>query len=268
MSMRGVLVMVAQTLRARRATLIAWSLTLALLVVIYIAMFPTIERIDMEALIKQYPKELLRAFGFEQSALSLSTAIGFLNTELFGFMLPLAIVFLPVGVIVRMTSRAEERRYLESLLSAPLARSHLIAAAAITATLAMALPIVVMVVTALLAALVAGVELSLAQIGGSALSLLPMGALAGGVAVLVVGATRRHGVATAVAVGVVVAMYLMNVLAGLVALFDDIKGLTLFHYYSDWINRGISWPAFFAWLLIAAGLTVVGALLYERRDIG
>ena len=41
---------------------------------------------------------------------SSTTAIGFINTELFGFMLPLAIVFLPVGIIVKMTSRAEEER--------------------------------------------------------------------------------------------------------------------------------------------------------------
>lgn len=268
MSARAVIVMVAQTLRSRRMTLLGWSISLALLVIIYIAMFPTIKQIDMEALLEQYPKELLRAFGFEESVSSLSTAIGFLNTELFGFMLPLAIVFLPVGVIVRMTSRAEERRYLEPLLSTPLARSGLIAAAAITATAAMAVPLLVVVVTALAAAAAAGVDLTLAEIGGSALSLLPMGALAGGIAVLVVGATRRHGVATAVAVGLIVVMYLMNVLAGLITFFSDIKGVSLFHYYGDWINHGIDWLPFMAWLIVAALLTVAGALLYERRDIG
>ena len=59
-------------------------------------------------------------------------------------------------------------------------------------------------------------ELTLSEIGGSALSLLPIGALGGSIAVVVVGASRRHGIATAVAAGVIVVMYLMNVLAGFI----------------------------------------------------
>jgi ABC-2 type transport system permease protein len=260
--------MVTQTLRMRRMTLLTWSLSLAFLVVIYVAMFPTIEKMDFESMLKQYPKELLRAFGFEDSVAQLSTAIGFLNTELFGFMLPLAIVFLPVGVIVRMTSRAEERGYLDALLSTPLARWQLMVAAAVSATLALALPIVMMVVVALVSAEVFGVSLTVAEIGGSALSLLPMGALAGSIAVLVIGVTRRHGVASAVAISTVVVMYLVNVLAGIVNFFHDIRVLSIFHHYSDWINDGIVWTSFLAWLVIAAALTAVGASLFERRDLG
>lgn len=268
MSPRATFVMVTQTLRMRRMTLLTWSLSLAFLVVIYIAMFPTIKQINFESMLKQYPKELLRAFGFEDSVTQLSTAIGFLNTELFGFMLPLAIIFLPVGVIVRMTSRAEERGYLDALLSTPLARRNLVLAAAVTATVATAVPIVVMVVIALLSAQIFGVDLTLIEIGGSALSLLPMGALAGSIAVLVVGATRRHGVATAVAVGTIVVMYLMNVLVGVVSFFHSIRALSIFHHYVGWVNKGISWPEFCAWLAIAAGLTALGAALFERRDLG
>lgn len=265
---RGVTTLIGQTLRLRRWSLLAWSLSLAALVVTYVAMFPSIERIDFQAILEQYPKELLRAFGFDNSITALSTPIGFINTELFGFMLPLAIVFLPVGIIVKMTSRAEENRYLEALLAAPIARWNLIAAASIAATIGMAVPVVAMVATGLVTAWIAGVDLTLAQIGGSALSLLPVGALGGSIAVLVVGASRTHGVATAVAAGVIVVMYLMNVLAGFIEFFDDVKGLSIFHYYSDWINNGIVWPEFFAFLALAAIFTGIGAALFERRDIG
>jgi putative exporter of polyketide antibiotics len=130
------------------------------------------------------------------------------------------------------------------------------------------IPIAVMILTALLTAQIAGVHLTLGQIGGSAISLLPMGALAGAIASIVVGATRRHGIATAVAGGVIVVMYLMQVLAGFVAFFDNIKGLSIFHYYVDWINTGVAWGEFFAILALAAVLTAIGALLFERRDVG
>ena len=93
--LRGISTLIGQTLRLRRMSLLAWSLSLAGLIVTYVAMFPSVEGIDFEAILEQYPKELLRAFGFDDTITQLSTAIGFINTELFGFMLPLAIVFLP-----------------------------------------------------------------------------------------------------------------------------------------------------------------------------
>jgi ABC-2 type transport system permease protein len=264
---RAVAVMVGQTLRQRRMTLLGWSITLSLAVITYVALFPSVAKIDLDALLKQFPPAILQAFGFDATATQLNTAIGFLNTELFGFMLPLAIVFLPVGVIVRVISRAEENHYLDALLSAPLARWNLVASAAISATFSMLVPICAMVLVGLITAWAGGIDLTLSEIGGSALSLLPLGALAGGFALLVIGLTRRHGAATAVAVGVIVVMYLMNVLAGLISFFKDIEGLSLFHYYSDWINSGINWPQYLAVLVIAAALSALGAWLFERRDI-
>ncbi len=260
--------MVSQTLTVRRNSLIAWSVSLAALVIMYVALFPSIEKIDLDTLLEAYPKELLRAFGFDESKTQLDTAIGFLNTELFGFILPLAIVFLPTLVVVHMTSRAEERGYLDALFAAPIARWHLIVAAVLTATVALAIPIATMIVVALGSAQLSGVDLTLGQIGGSALSLLPIGALAGSIAALVVGASRRHGVAIAVAAGMIVVFYLMNVLAGFLRFFDDIKTLSIFHHYTDWINTGINWPSFMAFLGVAALLTVIGAALFERRDVG
>lgn len=265
---RSIIVLVSQTLHVRRNSLIAWSVSLATLVIMYVALFPSIEKIDLDTLLEAYPKELLRAFGFDETKTQLDTAIGFLNTELFGFILPLAIVFLPTGVVVHMTSRAEERGYLDALLSAPIARWQLMVAAVLTATAALTIPIVTMIVVALAAAQISGVDLTFSQIGGSGLSLLPIGALAGSIATLVVGTSRRHGMAFAVAAGMIVVFYLMNVLAGFLRFFDDIKSLSIFHHYADWINAGIDWPSFMAFLGIAVMLTVIGAVLFERRDVG
>lgn len=261
-------VLVSQTLLVRRNSLIAWSISLAALVIMYVALFPSIAKIDFDTLLEAYPKELLRAFGFDESKMQLDTAIGFLNTELFGFILPLAIVFLPTSVVVHLTSRAEERGYLDALLAAPIARWQLMVAAVLTATVALAIPILTMILVALISAQVFGVDLTLSEIGGSGLSLLPMGALAGSIATLVVGTSRRHGVAIAVAAGVIVVFYLMNVLAGFLKFFDDIKTVSIFHHYTDWINGGIEWPSFISFLGVAALLTVIGAALFERRDVG
>lgn len=265
---RQLIALTTHNLRLRRNTVVSWSIALALLVAMYVALYPSIKQIDIASVLEQYPKELMRAFGMEDAATAMSSTIGFLNTELFGFMLPLAIVFLPVGVIVRMTTRAEESGHLATLLAAPIARWVLVLAAMLTATLAIAVPLIVMVVVGLAAAPIAGVSLSLTEIGGSTLSLLPMGAFSGSIALVVIGATSRQGVATAVSIGLIVTMYLMNVLAGMVEIFEQIEWLSIFHYYTDWINHGISWNAFLAILALSAVLSLLGGWLFERRDLG
>jgi ABC-2 type transport system permease protein len=265
--MGTVAVLAGQTLRVRRSSLLGWSVSLGALVAAFVAMFPSIEEIDVDAIAEQYPEALLQAFGVE-SLEDLDTPIGFLNLELFGFLLPLAIAFLPVGVIVHALPAAEQRRHLDALLSLPLARWQLVVAATAAAWCALLAAIVVMVAAALATALVGGIDLGVGEMTSSAASLFPLGALTASVAVLVVGAARRHGAATAAAGGVLVVMYLIEVLSSFVGLFDELKGLSAFHYYSDWIDAGIEPVSYVVIVLAAVALTALGAVLFERRDVG
>jgi len=264
---RDVAILSAQALRVRRFSLIAWTASISLLFIAYAAMFPSVRKVDFEQVFAQYPKELLKAFGVESLA-QINTLMGFLKTELFGFMLPLAIVFLPIGVIVNTTSRAEERGYLNALFSTSVARWELVVAAAVAATVALLVPVVAIIAITLLTAQIVGASIGFSALAEACLSLLPLGAFIGSIAIVVIGLTRRHGMATAVAGGTLVVMYLMQVLASFLKFFDDVKGFSAFHYYIDWVNHGMDWLQWLAMFVVAGALTLIGALLFERRDVG
>lgn len=256
-----------QALRVRRRSILVWSVSLAVLTALIVSIYPSISEIDFEELLEQYPKELREAFGIE-SADIYSTAIGYVNGELFSLIFPLAIVFLPIGVISHMLPAAEEQHYLESLLAAPIARWQVVVAAALAAAAALGAVLVALTLITVLFAAAIGVDLAFTEIGASCLSLWPLGSLFGAVSLVVACAGPGRGRATGIAAGLLVLMYMMHVMAAFSSFFHGLRGLSAYHYYADWLSDGIGWPSFAAMLLLAAALTALGALLFERRDIG
>lgn len=267
MSTRQTFELTLHGLRVRKASLLGWSVALGLTMIAFIAMYPSIAKMDFEKIAAQYPEGLLKAFGIESVA-QLSTASGFLNMELFGVILPLALVFLPIGLVAHAISGAEERRYMVPLLALPLARTSVMLAAAISALVAQLLAIVVIVASSLLGSVLVGAGLQASEISESALATLPLGLLAAGVAALTAGLTARRGAATAIAGMTIVGMYLVQVLASFSNFFSDLAHLSVFHYYSAWINSGIEWGAYAA-ICVASIVLVAGACwCFARRDIG
>lgn len=264
---RDGLTLTAHDLRVRRNSLIGWSVGLALTMIAFIAMFPSIKSLDFEKIAAQYPEGLLKAFGIS-SLDSLGEAGGFLNLELFGAMLPLAIIFLPIGMVAHAISSDEERGYLAALLALPVSRRSVMFGACASAVAAQLLAIFVIVASSLIASVLVGAGLKFSDIATSSVSTLPLGALAAGIAAVLAGASRRRGVATAGAGAVLVAMYLMQVLASFSGFFHDIRNLSVFEYYNDWINDGITWIPFVVVLLISAALMLAAGSLFSRRDIG
>lgn len=259
--------LVGQTLRIRRRSIVIWTLSLAVLTAMIVSIYPSISKIDFEQLLEQYPDELKQAFGIE-SADIYGTAIGYLNGELFSLIFPLAIVFLPIGVISHVLPAAEDQHFLESLLAAPVARWQVAVAGAIAAAVALGVMLAALTLLTFLMASVIGVDLGFTEIGSSCLSLWPLGSLFGAISLLVACAGPGRGRATGVAAGLLVVMYMMHVIAAFSGFFHDIRGLSAYHYYAGWLSDGIGWPSFAAMLLLAGALTALGALLFERRDIG
>ena len=100
------------------------------------------------------------------------------------------------------------------------------------------------------------------------LNLWPLGVFFGGVTLLLTGVWRRPGTVTGAAAGVLVTMYLMEVLGKLSGTMAAVDDLSAFHYYGSAIEDGLDPTACAG--LVAAGLLLGGAgcVLFERRDVG
>lgn len=255
-----------QTLSGRLRSNLVWAASLLVWSVIIVAIFPTVAKADFSRLLENYPKEVLAALGIEDVT-SFNTPIGYLNAELFSLVFPLTVVFLPLTVISRSLPAAEERHYLDVLLSAPISRWHVVAAAATAAAVSLGAVLLALWGGTLVAAELLGVDLGAAELARSCAALFPLATLIASVGLLVAGAHGGRGATLGVAGAVLVVMYMLPVVATFVASLEGLKWLSVFHYYNGWINGGIDWLQFAAMIATGFAMTVLAAVLFTRRDI-
>ena len=93
----------------------------------------------MDELMESYPPELKDAFNIRE----LTTVEAYIDAEMLSFIIPLALAFLAVRVIVRLVAGAEERGYLDIVLTAPIARRVLVAGAVVVAAIVVAVVLAV-----------------------------------------------------------------------------------------------------------------------------
>ena len=106
-----------RTLQDRRRALIGWSLGTVAIVAMYVALWPTVsdQAADFQKLIENYPEALNRVFGIDE----ITTAAGYLNTELFSFMAPLVFLAFAIGLATDATAGEEERKTMDLLMATP-----------------------------------------------------------------------------------------------------------------------------------------------------
>ncbi|MBI5310033.1 MAG: ABC transporter permease subunit [Actinobacteria bacterium] len=258
--------LVGHTLRLRSRSNLIWAAGMLVWSIVIVAIYPSISHVNYEELLKAYPKEVLKAFGMEDAA-AFSTPIGYLNGELFSLVFPWAIVFLPLGVLNHCLPAAEERHFLDNLLCTPVGRWQVVAGATLAAAASLAIVLVLLWAGTIVSAELIGVNLGYSDLARSCFALFPLASLIASFGALVAGARGGRGMTLGFAGGVLVLMYMLPVIAAFEDSFEEIQKISVFYYYNDWLSNGIVWGQAGLVLVVAAALTAVGALLFERRDI-
>ena len=267
-SMRGPwLRYAAYELRRRRRAPLTWGLPLGLMAAMVVAVFPSIQgSAQLDELIKAYPDALKEAFGISDA--SFSSISGCLAAEVFSMIAPFTAAAFMVHAIATGVSGAERRGVLDVMLSAPVRRSQVVVGYLAGSALALLGIAAVLGIVTQSAAALFGVDLSPGDTLAGVLNLWPLGIFAGGVAALLAGVSRRPAVVAGGAAGVLVAMYLVEVLGKLSDAFAKVDAVSAFHYYGSAIEDGLD-PASCAILIGAAVvLAAIGCVLFERRDVG
>jgi ABC-2 type transport system permease protein len=246
----------------RRRSLLSWGLPLGLMAAFEVAIFPSVE----EALVKtvdQYPQALREAFGIGE----LSTVEQFLGAELLGFIVPLAAGYLAVRSVASGLSGAAESGRLEVLLSAPLARRRLVAAGFVATAIELAMILVATLALALAASLAFGAHLAFGPALAGFASVWPLALLFAGLGIVISGWSLRTSVVTGSVAGVLVSMYVIDIVGRIDHNLSGIRYASVFKYYGNAILDGIDPLSFFGVLLAACALAALGAWLFDRRDL-
>jgi len=261
--------MYKQAMRNRRVSWIIYGAIGLSFLVLYLPTFPAIQsqQAMYDQILKTMPKAILEAFNITKSA---PTLMGFLSAKHFGFTWDLMFILLMISYAGGAIAKEIDSRTMGLLLSLPVSRLKLYLvrlASGITG----------------LAIFVACSELAtwpLAKLFGFAASwvdVLNVGVLgfAFGLSILCLGMmfsamASDSGKVYGAMGGLLLVMYVLNIVAGLEDKLTNLKYVSLFHYFvpANVIGGGHLGAAP---LLVFAGVSVVaaaiGALAFVRRDI-
>lgn len=253
---------VVHGLRENRRAPLVWGGSLGAMSALMAALWPAIQG-SMDQLMKSYPAGLKEAFNIA----SLDSVEAYVDAEMLSLIVPLAIAFLAVRIAAGAIVGAEERGYLDTLLAAPVARPTLVAGAFVVAAVVVAEVLAVITALTWIAGSIAGADPSLAVLGRGFANVWPLAMLFGGLALCAAGVLHRAAVVTAVAVGTLGAMYVIDLVGKLADPVAPLRSVSAFKYYGSAVRDGIDPLAFTGLALAGAALAAAGALLFERRDV-
>jgi ABC-2 type transport system permease protein len=198
-----------------------------------------------------------------------TTGPGYLNSQVFTFMVPLLFVIFATRLGARATAGEEQAGTMDLLLSTPVPRMRVVgqkfgAMVAATATLSLVLWGAFAIGTTAM-----DMGVSLANLAGIVASAALLGLAFGSLALLVGALRGSQGAAVAVTSTVAVATYLMNTIAAIAPDIEDLRLFSPFNYYTcaHPLRNGAD-PGH---LILLGGLAAVSFILslaaFERRDI-
>jgi ABC-2 type transport system permease protein len=253
---------VARGMREQRRSPLTWGVPLGLLSMLELAIYPSVHK-SLGKAISSYPDALKQAFRIER----VDTPAQFLNGEMFSLVIPLAVAFFAIRAATRPLVGAEERHWLDVVLTAPVRRRTLAAGAFIASAASTALILAVTGALIWISGEVFGAVIPLGHVLAGVGSVWPLALFFAGVAQLLSGRLSNWSAVTGVAAGLLVTMYAVDVATRIADGLHALRPFTVFHYYGSALVDGLGAGDFIGLAAIAILLAAIGGVLFERRDI-
>ncbi len=253
-----------RSLFGMRHGLIGWSIGVALTVWVMAAIWPSMQSMDIDALLAQYPEPLKEAFNVADFA----TGTGFLNGELFSIVLPAIFVVYGIGRGARMVAGEEQDGLLELLAVTPTTRTSILLQRAAAIVVGVSVLGAVLWAAILLGSVVAGMEVGVVPAARAALLMSLLGAEFGVVAIAVGAASGRRSIALAASGGLAVAAYLLYIVGQLVDAVRPYRWLSPVYQAIVDGPIGPTLPGLAALMPLVMLVAVAAAVpIFERRDL-
>jgi ABC-2 type transport system permease protein len=257
----------AKTLWDQRVGILAWSVAIALVGVVYAAFYPSMSSPEMAAAMDAFPPEFMAALGMAD----VTSPAGYLGSTTYGILGPVLSIIFGTSLGARAIAGDEEDGRLEVLMAHPVERRSIVLqrAAAILVALGVA------GIALYLAMLAISGPAQLTDIGPANLAAatlqLVLLALVFATLALAVGAlTGRPGLATGSVALVAVATYFANTLGPTTDFLAWTQKISPFYYYSGGqpLVNGLQVGDSLVLAGTAVVLVVIGIGGFLRRDIG
>ncbi len=254
--------LIATHLHDRRRSVLAWGLPLGLWSAFIVSIFPSIEDALSKAT-KGYPPALKEAFGISE----LANVEQYLQAEMLSLIVPLALGYLAVRAVASGLSGAAESGRLDVLLSAPVSRRALATASFAATAVELALVLAIAIVFTGLGSVLSGAGLQFGSAVAGFANVWPLALLFAGLGVAATGWSLRTSVVTGSVAGVLVSMYVIDLIGKLDSDLSGVRYVSVFKYYGNAIEDGIEPLAFSGVAVAAVIFAALGAWLFDQRDL-
>ena len=258
-------------LELRRSRLLAFWL--AVIGVAYTAiigaMYPIIldNAAAMEDYMEIFPKEFLAAFGMSGS---LADPGVFFTTYIGSFLWPVLAALAAIAMATRPVAADVERGWSDVALATPLTRTRALLAAFLVQALVLAVLAVVTVGGLLVAGAVVDAGFDAARFAAGGVVLWLFACAVAGVTSLLGALTLSRSVAAGVAAGILILMYLLNVVAQVQVDLAWLADFGAFRYLltTELIDDGVvPWASLAVFAAAALGGWAAALVAFARRDL-
>ncbi|MFH0852983.1 MAG: ABC transporter permease subunit [bacterium] len=263
-------VFILRALKDRKRGIIIYSISAALLMWMMVAIFPSIEEnaANFDKLLESYPEALMKAFNIE--TLDLSKLEGYVAVENYSFMWPIIMLFFIISLAGTALAAEVERGTADILLSRKLSRAKIFWGRYTSGLIAFLVFNTISHYSVIIFAEMHNVDYDLSKWWSIWLLSFLFGIAVYGLAMMFSAWFSERGKVYMLSGGVLVAMYALNIIAGIKDNLADLKYLSFFYYYNADValRKGeILNEAFIVFLVVAILSAVIGMYVYNKRDI-
>jgi ABC-2 type transport system permease protein len=258
---------VRRTLRSHRRGIFGWTLGILALVIIQLAVYPTIRSsaTDWSSLTDQFPDAFKKMFRMEDYA----SERGYLSTELLSFTLPFIVIGLGCTWGARLVTEEEELATADIMLSLPISRTTYITSRFIAAATVMVFALTVFTVALLIGTRWLGMSIPVHQYVSAAFSLLCIGLLMMTLAAALGAWIGKRSGALGISMATAIALFVLYSLGPLVDFLDKLIPYNPMQWTigSAPLFDGTSLGYTVAIVAVIAPCVAATYVLFDRRDI-
>ena len=258
---------VLRTLRSHRRGIFGWTLGILALVIIQLAVYPTIRSsaTDWSSLTDQFPDAFKKMFRMEDYA----SERGYLSTELLSFTLPFIVIGLGCTWGALLVTVEEELATADIMLSLPISRTTYITSRFIAAATVMVFALTVFTVALLIGTRWLGMSIPVHQYVSAAFSLLCIGLLMMTLAAALGAWIGKRSGALGISMATAIALFVLYSLGPLVDFLDKLIPYNPMQWTigSAPLFDGTSLGYTVAIVAVIAPCVAATYVLFDRRDI-
>lgn len=264
--------LIFRTIRDRKLSILAYAFGGLLFMEMYIAMFPSIrdQAAKMSDLFEAYPEEFLKIFGLDKSSLVFDTVEKFLAVEHFSIVFPILLFAMFISWGGSALAGEIEKGTMGFLLAKPLSRLKIFFAKYISGIIAL----IVLISFAVMGAIPLAKLHNIAYQGENYLTISILSFLLGlavlSVSMFLSALFNDKGKAYFITTGIIIVMYVLDIISKLKDNLADLKYASFFYYYdynSALLDNKIEMQSIWIFLGITVLFTALGAWWFNRRDI-